>query len=120
MRSRRTLLPSRVRGTHGALAILLGLIAVFSMSVLTGWHEMHPDVHFPETVAAQSHADHPGEDSGSNLDHLAAHAGLHGIGLPADTTMANAPLIVAAQWHLAADRFALRQPATSILRPPRA
>lgn len=114
------MLPFRVRGTHGALAVLLGLVAVFSMSVLTGWHEMHPDVHFPETVSAQSHADHPGEDAGSNLDHLAAHAGLHGMGLPADTTVDRVPLILATQWHVATERFALRHPETSILRPPRA
>lgn len=119
MRSSRPAPRISARFGRRPIALLLGLIALFSMSVLTGWHENHPDVHFDEVsiAAVAGHAGHVGEGGTNDLDHIAAHAGLHGIGLPAAYDVTIAPLVPAVSWAFDAQRFSVAARLFAILRP---
>jgi hypothetical protein len=115
--------PSCVNARLGrrSIALLLGLLALFSMAVLTSWHEMHPDLHVDDVSISASvdHSDHGGEGGAKDPDHIAAHAGLHGVGLPAAYGVTIAPLTAAASWLIEASRLLVMSPLFSILRPPR-
>lgn len=117
--------PASIRSAFGTIArlrlpMLLALVALFSLATLGSWHDMHPDLPVTLATAATTvQADHPATGDPDFLDHVAAHAGLHAIGLPAAHAAAFAPVLPATIWHSADLPVMASIVPLQALRPPR-
>lgn len=115
--------PKRVGGEK-SFGLIVMLLALFSLAMLSSAHEMNPNAHgAPHSLEAASddHDDH--ESGGADLgafDHVAAHAGLHGIGLPVVFLLARDVAFATNVWHPVDAALGGSTDPVSILRPPKA
>lgn len=108
------------------LPMLLALLALFSLAILGSWHDMHPDLappnHAVHGTGAEQAAGIDSHDATGHpdyLDHVASHAGLHAIGLPAFPTTVHSPLRPIMLWHAAPRPIPTSIDPAQDLRPPR-
>jgi len=105
------------------LSALLAILALFGMLALANWHDAMPHVHDGDHVVSleTDHHDHaPGQQPDqADLMHLAAHAVLQAIDLPAPPGVALLIVPVTETWMLGAAELARSIAPSSILRPPR-
>ena len=105
------------------LFALSAILALFGMLALATWHDAMPHVHDAAHVVSvdQDHHDHaPAEQPDTaDLMHLAAHAVLQTIDVPAQAVVASLLKPVAATWARAPAEAARSIAPSSILRPPR-
>lgn len=115
--------PKRAGGEK-SFGLIVMLLALFGLAMLSSAHEMNPDAHgAPHSLEAASD-DHDDHESGradlGALDHVAAHAGLHGIGLPADFSLEPGVSFATNAWHPVDAALGGSTDPVSILRPPKA
>lgn len=122
------------------LTALFGILALFSMVMLATWHDALPhmdDVEHAHATGFDHHAkasghdhehasghhshDDEDDDSGSgDVVHVAAHAVVQGVDVPAQPVVGMAQFAAANLWVMApAKRIDSVKP-DSLLRPPRA
>lgn len=105
------------------LFALSAILALFGMLALATWHDAKPHVHDAGHVVSvdRDHHDHaPAEQPDTaDLMHLAAHAVLQTIVVPAPPVVAVLMKPVAEIWTLASAKAARSLAPLAILRPPR-
>lgn len=105
------------------LMALSALLALFGMLALATWHDAMPHVHDAGHVVTvdRDHPDHaPAEQPDTaDLMHLAAHAVLQTIVVPAPPVVAALMKPDAEIWTIAAEKAARSVAPLAILRPPR-
>ncbi|WP_225010192.1 hypothetical protein [Novosphingobium percolationis] len=105
------------------LFALSAILAMFGMLALATWHDAMPHVHDVGHVVSvdRDHHDHvPAEQPDTpDLMHLAAHAVLQTIDVPAQAMVESLLKPVAAIWARAPAEAARSIAPSSILRPPR-
>lgn len=118
----------RLRTSVGAcvrmrLFALSAILALFGMLALATWHDAMPHVHDVGHVVSvdSDHHDHaPAEQPDTaDLMHLAAHAVLQTIVVPAPPVVASLMKPVAEIWTLASAKATRSLAPLAILRPPR-
>lgn len=105
------------------LFALSAILALFGMLALAIWHDAMPHVHAVANVVSvdQDHHDHaPAEQPDTaDLMHLAAHAVLQTIDVPAQAVVVALLKPVSGIWARAPAEAARSIAPSSILRPPR-
>lgn len=112
------------RHRQDCLCALLGVLAMFSVTLLTTWHISlpHGSVAAQTMLTEQDHHDHAPEDRQDRTDpvHVAAHAVHQGAALPTGARLPAAFFAASASWSVLSDiAFASISP-SSLLRPPKA
>ncbi|MES2057217.1 MAG: hypothetical protein V4564_14885 [Pseudomonadota bacterium] len=105
------------------LAAILALLAMVGMLGLATWHDGMPHVH-SATHSASVDLDHHEHAPASapymaDLLHMAAHAVLQTVNVPAEPKLAEALPPVAVRWAMASSQAAGSIRPDTILRPPR-
>lgn len=104
------------------LGAVLGIIAMFGIIVLSGWHSASIHDHVPVTVASVDHGhDHeaPKQSDGDSSIHLLAHAAGHWIG-SVDSVSAEWRTVVSDHsWSFANATVLGGIDPSALLKPPR-
>ena len=113
--------PHRSRKRLHALA-LAAMLALFSMFVLSMWHDALPHIHAGSRIVTMAEADHDHAPAGpsdpADVMHLTVHTIIHAVDLPAAPDFAlMAP--IASVWGILPSVAVARIAPSSILRPPR-
>jgi hypothetical protein len=119
---------------------LLGILALFSMVTLATWHDALPhidnvehshatgfdhharasDHHHEHASGHHSHDDEDDDSGGSDIVHVAAHAVVQGVDVPAQPVVGVSQLAAANLWVMAPAKLIDSVKPDSLLRPPRA
>lgn len=92
---------------------------MFGLSLLSNWHEMHPDLPLPPHATARAADDHHAH-SLPDADHFAEHAALHAIALTDAPHTALVPAYARASWVPTTPSPLTSAGSALELRPPRA
>jgi hypothetical protein len=118
-RSHGRMTAQRLRSPMRRLSILLAVVSLLSLSFLSSWHEMHPDLPtLPQAVASMADDHH--SHSVPDADHIAEHAALHVIALTDAPATALVPAYTDTAWVAVIPSPLASAGSALELRPPRA